>query len=98
MSVYWIGRAQARDPEGYREYGLRVAAAAKAHPYDALVRGGAYKILEGEDEFNRFAVLRFEDMQAALRYYNSPEYQAAAAIRRAASGRCELALVQGLQD
>lgn len=96
MSAYWIGRAQMRDPEGYKEYGSLVAKAALIYPNQVLARAGKYKVLEGPDDFERFVLLRFPSMEAALTYYNSPEYQEAAAIRRAASGRCEVVITEGV--
>jgi len=96
MSTYWIGRAQTRDPNGYKEYGGLVTAVAALYPHQVLARGGAYRVLEGDDRFDRFVLLRFPSMEAALAYYNSPQYQRAAAIRRAASGACELVLTEGV--
>jgi len=96
MSAYWIGRAQTRDPEGYREYGALVARASMIYPNQVLARGGKYKVLEGTGDFDRFVLLRFPSMEAALTYYNSPEYQHAAAIRRAASERCDLVVTEGV--
>lgn len=95
MSAYWIGRAQMRDLDGYRKYGELVARAATIHPHQVLVRGGRRQVLEGADDFDRYVLLKFPSMEAALTYYNSPEYQEAAAIRRAASGRCQLAILEG---
>lgn len=96
MSAYWIGRAQMRNAEGYKAYGALVAAAAPKFPYQPLVRGGDRHVLEGPDDFERFVVLKFPSSAAAIAYYNSPEYQEASAIRRAASGRCELVICPGL--
>jgi len=96
MSAYWIGRAQMLDLEGYKRYGRLVASAALKYPNEVLARGGKHRVLEGPDDFDRFVLLRFSSMDAALEYYRSPEYQEAAAIRRAASGRCELVITEGL--
>lgn len=98
MTAYWIGRAQQVDDAGYAEYGRLRAEAAKAFPQQALVRGGRYQVLEGDDDFNRFVLIKFPSMQAALDYYNSPQYQLAAAVRRAASGRSELVIADGLPE
>ena len=96
MSAYWIGRAQTRDLDGYKRYGQLVAHASPLYPQQALARGGRYQVLEGPDDFDRLVIIRFGSMDAALTYYNSPEYQEAAAIRQAASGRCELTITEGL--
>ncbi len=96
MTAYWIGRAQMRDLEGYKQYGALVASAATIYPNQVLARAGRYKVLEGPDDFDRHVLLRFPSMEAALTYYNSPEYQQAAAIRQAASGRCEITITEGV--
>ena len=96
MAVYWIGRAQMRDVAGYQQYGGLVARATTVYPNEVLARAGKYQVLEGPDDFNRFVLLRFPSMEAARTYYYSPEYQQAAAIRRAASGRCEIVITEGL--
>jgi uncharacterized protein (DUF1330 family) len=96
MAAYWIARAQMRDLAGYQRYGGLVAKAAKIYPNEVLARAGKYQVLEGPDDFDRFVLLRFPSMEAALKYYHSPEYQEAAAIRQAASGRCEIVITEGL--
>jgi uncharacterized protein (DUF1330 family) len=102
MSVYWIGRAEQRSLEGYAEYarlrGIATDRYREIYPYTPIVRGGSYRVLEGPDPFDRHVILRFASMEAALGFYHSPEYQAAAAVRRAASGRCELVFVEGVED
>jgi len=95
MSAYWIARAQVRDLAGFQRYGGLVAKAASLYPNEVLARAGAYQVLEGPDDFERYVVLKFPSMDAALAYYHSPQYQEAAAIRRAAAGRCEIAIVEG---
>jgi uncharacterized protein (DUF1330 family) len=96
MSAYWIGRARVRDLAGYQIYGKLVATAAERHPNQVLVRGGQYRVLEGPDHFDRFVVIRFSSVEAAVAYYNSPEYREAATIRHEAASRCELAIIEGI--
>jgi uncharacterized protein (DUF1330 family) len=96
MSAYWIGRARTRDPEALKQYGALVAKASSIYPQEALVRGGRYELLEGEDTFDRYVVIKFGSVEEALIYYHSPEYQEAAAIRHAACFKCELAIVEGI--
>jgi uncharacterized protein (DUF1330 family) len=96
MSAYWIARAQMRDLVGYERYGKLVAEATKAHPNIVLARAGKFEVLEGPNDFDRYVLLRFPSMDAALAYYHSPEYQTAVAIRQAASGRCEVVITEGV--
>ena len=96
MSAYWIGRAKVSDPAGMRRYGELVAHASKLYPQRALARSGAYKVLEGQDLFDRFVLIRFGSMEEAERYHRSPEYQEAAAVRRASCERLDLVITEGL--
>jgi uncharacterized protein (DUF1330 family) len=97
MSAYWIGRAQTRDPAGYKPYGELVAKASQLYPQEVLARGGQTRQLEGETVFDRFVIIRFGSMDEAERYYRSPEYQEAAAFRHAASVKCDLVITEGLK-
>ena len=96
MSVFWIGRTRVHNPEGLKPYAELVQKAASIYRPEVIVRGGAYHVLEGEDRFDRFAVLRFDSMEHALTYYNSPEYQQARQFRHAATTDNELTLVEGV--
>jgi len=95
MSAYWIGRAKVRDQDGIRRYGELVARASKLYPQQLIARNGAFRVLEGPEDFDRHVVIRFGSMEEALRYHNSPEYQEAAVIRQAACDRCELVITEG---
>jgi uncharacterized protein (DUF1330 family) len=97
MSAYWIGRAQTRDPAGYKRYGELVAKASQIYPQEVLARGGRAVQLEGETVFDRFVIIRFGSMEEAERYYRSPEYQEAAAFRHAASERFDLVITEGVK-
>ncbi len=79
---YWIVRVAARNAERYPEY---VAAARPAYEkFGArfLVRGGRCDTKEGMAR-ERTVVVEFKDYETALACYQSPEYQAAKAIRNA---------------
>ena len=76
------------DAEGYKAY-----IAANAVPFGRfggrfLVRGGAREVVEGRVRA-RTVVLEFPSFQAALACYRSPDYQAAAALRK---GKAEIDL------
>jgi uncharacterized protein (DUF1330 family) len=96
MSAYWIGRTRVRDREGMKRYGELVQRAAALYKPEALVRGGPGVVLEGSADLDRHVLLRFSSVEQALRYYHSPEYQEAAAIRHASSDQSELVIVEGL--
>ena len=86
---YWIVRVDIADQDQYKSY---VAANAKPlAKYGArfLVRGGRQEVTEGRQRA-RSVVLEFPSYDAALACYRSPEYQAAAALRK---GKAEVDLV-----
>jgi uncharacterized protein (DUF1330 family) len=96
MSAFWIGRAQIRDPEGYRRYADLARDAYAEHPHHILARGGRFEVLEGATHFDRHVVLEFPSMQAALNCYRSPAYQRASLVRQQASRDCQLVIVEGI--
>jgi uncharacterized protein (DUF1330 family) len=78
---YWIGHVDVHDPEGYKPYQAANGAAFSKFGGRFLVRGGAREVVEGKVR-GRTVVLEFPSYQAALACYRSPEYQAAAALRK----------------
>ncbi|HEY3653655.1 MAG TPA: DUF1330 domain-containing protein [Steroidobacteraceae bacterium] len=65
------------------------------HPHETLARSGNFQVLEGSQYFDRYFLHKFPSMEAALTFYYSPEYQEAAAIRRAPCDGCELVIMEG---
>lgn len=79
------------DPEVYRKYAALTPALLDKHGGRFLTRGDAVETLEGDEFTERTVLLEFPDRESALAWYNDPEYQRAADIRRAAStGRVTL--------
>jgi uncharacterized protein (DUF1330 family) len=76
---------EAHDDEALAEYRRRNSAAVAAHGGRFLVRGGAMEVLEGDWAPLRVVVTEFDDVEAARRWYESDEYQAAIPIRQGAS-------------
>ena len=95
MAAYWIARAKMRDMEGQQRYAEILGRIAGAHPYETLARSGKFQVLEGTQQFDRYFLHKFPSMEAALAFYHSPEYQEAAAIRRASCDGCELVIMEG---
>ncbi len=77
---YWIAHVDVRDAEAYQRY--REANAAPFAKFGArfLTRGGARVVKEGTAR-PRSVVIEFPSYRAALDCYDSPEYQAAKALR-----------------
>lgn len=95
MPGYVILHGEVTDPEGYEEYKVRAAAVIADHGGRYLVRGGASRAMEG-DWSPRFVVVEFPTYDAALAFYNSPEYQALVPIRQRCSTSA-LAVVEGVE-
>jgi uncharacterized protein (DUF1330 family) len=90
---YWIAHIDVRDPERYKDYVATAKPAFERYGANFLARGGAFEALEGKGR-KRNVVIEFPSLQAAKDCYNSPEYQAARAIRvTVAEG--DLILVEG---
>ena len=78
--AYWIAHVDVRDADRYQDYVAGAKPAFERYGAHFLARGGEWKGLEGTGRA-RNVVIEFPSMQAALDCYNSPEYQAAKAIR-----------------
>jgi uncharacterized protein (DUF1330 family) len=94
MTAYIIAEVDVTDPELYRDYTKLTPGSITRHGGRFLVRGGASEALEGAPP-KRVVVLEFADAEAARRWYHSPDYAEARAIReRAAASR--LFIVEGV--
>lgn len=91
--AYWIAHVDVSDPEVYETY--KVANAAPFAKFGAkfVVRAGSQQVREGSVR-PRTVVIEFPDMEAACACYDSPEYQAAKAIRADVS-EGDLVIVEG---
>ena len=77
MPAYIIAMANIKDAQKYGEYAKRAGPANAKHGSKFLVRGGKKTTLEGDIPFDRIVVSEFPDVEAAKKFYNSPEYQEA---------------------
>ncbi len=95
MAVYAIVDVEVTDPEGYAEYRKLTGPSLEKYGGKFIVRGGTTEVLEGDWKPNRLVVIQFETLEEAKRWYNSPEYQTAKAIRLKAA-RTNFVLVEGV--
>lgn len=77
---YWVARVDVADAERYKDYVAANAVAFAKYGARFLVRGGRFENPEGSSR-SRNVLIEFPSYQAALECWNSPEYQAALAIR-----------------
>lgn len=92
--AYVIVRANITDPGAYEEYKLHSGPAVARYGGRFLARGGAMETLEGPAEQGRVVLIEFPDMDAAQRWYHSPEYQHAISIRKDAA-TAQFVLLEG---
>ena len=85
MPAYVIVETDIYDPEQYEQYKAVSPAAVAGGGGRFVVRGGELAVLEGDWEPVRLVMLEFEDLEAAKRWYASPEYQAAKQLREGAA-------------
>ncbi len=96
MKGYILAEIEITDPETYQQYMPLAAVAIAAFGGRYLVRGGDVQPLEGEYVPRRTVLLEFDSPERAREFFFSPQYQAAAAIRRR-SARGRLVLFPGTQ-
>lgn len=90
---YWIGHVDVHDPEGYKAYVTANAGPISKFGGRFIVRGGKFEAKEGASR-SRNVVLEFPSYQAALDCYNSPEYEAAIALR-APHSTADIMVIEG---
>ena len=85
MSGYVIFNINITNPEAYKEYVSKIVDLIKKFDGEYLVRGGEYKVMEGEWKHPRTVVIKFPTYERALEWYNSEEYKPIKPIRLANS-------------
>ncbi|WP_299360321.1 DUF1330 domain-containing protein [uncultured Paracoccus sp.] len=94
--AYWVGHVQVDDPAAYEAYRRANAEAFRQFGARFLVRGGAQTVVEGNLR-PRCVVIEFRDLATARACYDSPEYQAAKALRDPAAV-ADIAIVEGWDE
>ena len=94
MAAYVVAEVEVTDPVAYEEYRKLVPSTIARYGGKYLVRGGAVEVKEGGWQPKRLVVLEFSSMDQARRWYQSPEYAPALAIRLKAA-RSKVVLVEG---
>ena len=80
--AYVVFTEDIHDPEGIKAYAAAARDPIHAHGGTVLVADRGPEVLEGEWFGNQSVVIEFESVEAARGWYDSPEYQAAVALRR----------------
>ncbi len=94
LPAYLVVDGRVLDPAGFARYRDLATAAVEKYGGNYLVRGGAIETLEGDWAPQRMTIVAFSSMEAARRFYHSPEYRAARDAREGAA-RFDMLLVEG---
>jgi uncharacterized protein (DUF1330 family) len=95
MPAYVIAETDVADPARWEQYKAASPTAIAAGGGRVLVRGGELVVLEGDWQPTRLAVLEFEDLAAAKRWYESEAYQEVKKLREGAA-HLRVVAVQGV--
>jgi uncharacterized protein (DUF1330 family) len=96
MPVYLVADIDVHDPEKYDEYSRAAQETFKGYgEVKYLVRGGEATVLEGDWQPKRFFVIRFEDREKAMAWYNSDAYREAIKLRESSS-TSDLFMIDGV--
>jgi len=82
MPAYVIANIRVNDAERYKDYVANVPALIATHGGEYRVRGGEFEVLEGQWTPDRLVVLEFPDREAALAFYNDPDYAPFRSLRQ----------------
>jgi uncharacterized protein (DUF1330 family) len=86
MPAYIVVETDIHDPDQYELYKQATPAVVAAAGGRFIARGGELVVLEGDWQPKRIVMLEFPDLEAAKRFYESPEYQDAKRLREGAAG------------
>ena len=81
MSGFVIANLDIKNPEAYKEYVGKVKPIAEKYGGEYIVRGGEYKVVEGQWTYPRTVVIKFPSYEKAMEFYNSEEYKPVKQIR-----------------
>ncbi len=96
MPAYLIVRANVTDMAQYQQYMKLTPAILEQYGGKFIIRGGEKLVLEGPDAPERVVMVKFDNIEAARRMYNSDEYQAAIKVRAGAAD-ASFIVMEGLE-
>jgi uncharacterized protein (DUF1330 family) len=97
VPAYIIVETDIHDPDQYERYKAATPRTVAAAGGRFVVRGGEIAVLEGEWRPERLVLLEFDDLDAAKRFYASPEYQEVKRLRDGAAA-LNMVAVQGVPE
>ncbi len=94
MAGYIVVQVEVQDQATYEEYKKLVPATIEKYGGRLKVRGDQTETLEGTWSPKRFIVIEFDSVEQAKKWWNSPEYAPAKAMRQR-SAKTEMIVVEG---
>ena len=81
MAAYCVGQIRVKDAAAWEMYRNRVGETISRHGGELLFRGAVNLILSGTIEHDRMVAIKFESIDAAKQWHDSPEYLVLIPIR-----------------
>ena len=94
MTAYLVADLDVKDPEELRKYAERVPATIAKYGGRYLARRTRIEVFEGSWKPKLLTIVEFPSWEAAMKWYNSPEYRPLKEMRRRAAPT-NLLLVDG---
>ena len=85
MTAYCVGQIGVKDAVAWEAYRSQVGATISRHGGELMFRGAVNQVLSGTIEYERVVAIRFESIDAAKQWHDSPEYQALIPLREKAA-------------
>ena len=81
MATYVIAQAKTKDAEKLASYGQAAGPTIAEHGGEMFMRAPVVEVLCGNTNFERFLMIKFQDVDTARAWYNSDAYQALIPMR-----------------
>ncbi|MEO1562793.1 MAG: DUF1330 domain-containing protein [Pseudomonadota bacterium] len=94
MAAYTMVHVDVHDDEMYAKYAVLATQAAEEFGGEFLVRGGKYRVMEGNGK-PRNVIIKFKDFDTAVAWYESETYQKALEYSNPSSTR-DFTIVEGV--
>lgn len=97
MSYYFSAQIKIDDPKGYEEYVSRTDDVFSKYKGEYLCVDNCPVVLEGEWNYTRSILIRFDSKEDFQAWYNSEDYQNILKYRLSAA-QCDSILIKGLDE
>ena len=85
MSAYFVFHNRIQNAKQMQEYVAKALPTLAPYKHEILVFEANSTVIEGSTNLPRTIVVKFDSREAAMAWYNSPEYQAVLPMRLAAT-------------